>query len=142
LAASTEATVPVTSTIGVAAGAVDAVADVPAPGLGVEAVPAFPVTSMLFSTVLTPLTPEAICAARARRSGESTVPASVTTPASDFTSILVRFESFSAVSFALTSATIAASSMICPIVRPPANDAFVPPSWNCGLPAGGVTAGR
>src|SRR5947207_3378997 len=72
---------------------------------------------MLLTRPLTPLTAPVICAARERFSTESTVPLSMTTPLSLFTSILTKLDGDSAVSRVITSAVMRASSMISPTVR-------------------------
>src|SRR5258706_10001752 len=72
---------------------------------------------MTLTTPRTPFTEPAICAARSRRSTESRVPERVTTPCLVLTPTFVRFDSLSAVSFALISVVITVSSMVCPTVR-------------------------
>src|SRR6266542_6248475 len=81
---------------------------------------------MALTTPRTPFTEPAICAARSRRSIESTVPERVTTPCLVLTPTFVRFDSLSAVSFALISVVITVSSMVCPTVRDCAGAAITP----------------
>jgi hypothetical protein len=71
-----------------------------------------------FVTPVTPFTARVISSARARSIDVGTTPVSVTIPFAVATLTRVRFEAFSAVSFALTVVVIVASSMFRPADSP------------------------
>jgi NitT/TauT family transport system substrate-binding protein len=94
----------------------------------------------LLTSPFTPLTADAICAALARLSAESTVPESVTMPLSLLTLIFKKFEGESAVSLAITSAAMRASSMNSPTVR--ACAVMTPPTASASSAASASDARR